>query len=167
VKDSCGTVGYDAPEVVIDSKTPSTASDIYALAFTLYELLTGKRVFTKLKSAQILAKFTMYGERPCDWPNDIPNSLRQVIEKAWSVEPGQRATIGEIIHAIRKSLDQNQLSCIEMLQEANKGRKKIATVQFEDFKSFELFALNEFLKRISIDDCEAMQMFIDKLPPSL
>jgi hypothetical protein len=90
-----------------------------------------------------------------------------VIEKAWSVKPEQRATIGEIIHAIRKSIDQNQLSCIEMLQKANMIRKKTATVQLEDFKSFELFVLNEFIKRMSIDDCEAMQMFIDKLPPNL
>jgi hypothetical protein len=109
----------------------------------------------------------MRGERPRDWPGDIPNLLRQAIEKAWSVEPEQRATIGEIVHAIRKSLDGDQLSCIEMLQKANKNRKKITTVQLEDFKSFELFALNEFVKRISIDDCEAMQIFIDKLPPSL
>ncbi len=167
VKDSCGTVGYDAPEVVIDNKTPSAASDIYALAFILYELLTSKRVFAKLKSAQILAKFTMHGERPHDWPGDIPNLLRQAIEKAWSVEPEKRATICEIVHAIRKSLDGDQLSCIKMLQKANKNRKKITTVQFEDFKSFELFVLNEFVKCISIDDCEAMQIFIDKLPPSL
>jgi serine/threonine protein kinase len=167
VKDSCGTVGYDAPEVVIDNKTPSAASDIYALAFTVYELLTAKRVFAGLKSAQILAKFTMRGERPHDWPSDIFNSLRQTIEQAWSVEPDQRASIGQIIHAIRQSLDRNQLSCIEMLHEANKTRKKIASVQFENFESSELFALNEFVKRMSIDDCEAMQMFIDKLPPSL
>lgn len=45
VKDSCGTVGYDAPEVAIHEKIPSAASDIYALAFTLYELLTASRVF--------------------------------------------------------------------------------------------------------------------------
>jgi serine/threonine-protein kinase len=167
VKDSCGTVGYDAPEVTIDNKTPSTASDIYALAFTLYELLTAKRVFAGLKSVQILAKFTMHGERPHDWSDDIPNPIKQAIEKAWSIEPDQRATIGEIIHAIRRSLDQNQLLCIELLQEANKFRTKIASGQFENFESFELFTLNEFVKRMAIDDCESMQMFIDKLPPNL
>lgn len=167
VKDSCGTVGYDAPEVVIDNKVSSAASDIYALAFTLYELLTVKRVFAGLKSAQIILKFTMQGNRPCDWPNHISDFLKLAIEKAWSKEPDQRATIGNIIHTIRKSLDPNQLSCIEMLQESNKLRKKIASVQLEDLKSFQLFALNEFVKRMAIDDCEAMQMFIDKLPPSL
>ncbi len=107
MKDSCDTVGYDVLEAVIDNKTTSVVSDIYALAFTLYELLIGKRVFTGLKSAQILAKFTMYCEHPRDWSGEIPNLLREVIERVWSVEPEQRATIGEITHAIRKSLDRN------------------------------------------------------------
>jgi serine/threonine-protein kinase len=101
VKESCGTVGYDAPEVVIDNKTPSAAADIYALAFTLYELMTVKRVFAGLRSAQILAKFTIGSERPRDWSGDIPHLLKQAIKKAWSIEPDQRATIGETIHAIR------------------------------------------------------------------
>jgi hypothetical protein len=109
----------------------------------------------------------MHGERPHDWSDDIPNPIKQAIEKAWSIEPDQRATIGEIIHAIRRSLDQNQLLCIELLQEANKFRTKIASGQFENFESFELFTLNEFVKRMAIDDCESMQMFIDKLPPNL
>ncbi|CAF2907940.1 unnamed protein product [Rotaria sp. Silwood2] len=64
VKESGGTIGYDAPEVVIDNKAPSVASDIYSLAFTLYELLTAKRAFTGLKLTQILGRFTMRGERP-------------------------------------------------------------------------------------------------------
>jgi len=163
VKDSCGTVGYDAPEVVTDSKTPTAASDIYALAFTLYELLTAKRVFAGLKSAQILSRFTMRGERPRDWPNDIPNPIRQVIEQAWAIEPDQRASIGKIIHSIRKSLNANQLSCVEMLKQTNETRNKIANVQLEDLNSFERFALDEFVKRMTIDDCEAMEMFINQL----
>ncbi len=54
-----------------------------------------------------------------------------------------------------------------MLQKSNKKCKKITTVQLEDFKSFELFGLNEFIKCMSIDNSEDMQMFIDELPPSL
>ena len=167
VKESCGTVGYDAPEVAMDNKTPSVASDIYALAFTLYELLTAKRVFGGLKSSQILTKFTMRGERPQDWPGGISDLLKRTIGKAWSKEPNQRAAIGEIIHALRQSLKQNQLSCVEMLQEVNKTRKRITSVRLEDFEPFELFVLNEFVKLMVIDDCEAMQIFIDKLPASL
>jgi serine/threonine protein kinase len=167
VRESGGTVGYDASEVAVHNKIPSAASDRYALAFTIYELLTATRIFTGLRPAQILTKFTINGERPRICPNAIATSLKDVIERAWSVEPDQRATIGEVIHAIRESLDRNQLSCIEMLREANALRKNIASVQLENFKSFELFALNEFVKRMLIDDCEAMQMFIDQLPPSL
>lgn len=166
VKDSCGTVGYDAPEVALDNKTPSVASDIYALAFTLYELLTARRVFAGLKPSQILTKFTIRGERPQDWPNGISDLLKRTIENAWSTGPNQRAPIGEIIHALRQSLEQNQLSCVEMLQEVNKTRRRITSIRLEDFNPFELFVLNEFVKLMTIDDCDAMQLFIDELPPS-
>ena len=75
--------------------------------------------------------------------------------------------MAEIIYSIRKFLDQNQLSCVDMLKETNKRRKKITSVQFENLKPFELFVLNEFVKRMTIDDCEFIQMFIDKLHLSL
>ncbi|CAF3816902.1 unnamed protein product [Rotaria sordida] len=166
VKDSCGTAGYDAPEVVIGNERPSAASDIYVLAFTLYELLTSRRVFHSFKPAQILWKFTMCGERPSNWHDDTPNPLKQVIEQAWCIEADRRATIAQIIHSIRKALDRNQVSCLKMLQKNNYLRNKIASVQLEDFQEFELFALNEFIKRMTIDDCEAMQIFIDKLLPT-
>lgn len=162
VRESGGTVGYDAPEVVVDSKVSSASSDIYALAFTLYELLTAKRLFSGLKAAQILAKYTMRGERPTSWPADITARMKQAIEQAWAIEPDRRATIGSIIQAIRKSLDPEQLSCIEMLQVANRTREKVAPgILLEDFDPSQLFALNEFVKRISIDDCEAMKMFLE------
>ncbi|CAF3003690.1 unnamed protein product [Rotaria socialis] len=167
VKGPGGTAGYDAPEIVIDDATPSVASDIYSLAFTLYEQLTAKRIFTGMKPAQILAKFTMRNERPNNWPNDIPAFLADAIQRVWPIEPAQRTSIGEIIHCIRISLDQNQLSCIDMLRETNKLREKIASVQLEDFKPFDLFMLDEFVKRMAIDDCEITQMFIDELPRSL
>lgn len=109
----------------------------------------------------------MRGERPYKWPTDIPNLIRQAIEQAWAIEPDQRPTIGTIIHAIRNSLNKNQLSCIDMLKQSNETRKKLASVQLENFKLFERFAIDEFVKRITIDDCEAMEIFIEKLPPSV
>lgn len=159
VRDSCGTVGYDAPEVAVDNSLPTEKSDIYALAFTLYELLTGKRLFVKLKPAQIIAQYTMRGERPRDWPSSIPADLRRAIEQSWSVRPEQRASIGSLVNACRKALDPNHRSCKEMLEDASRQRKvRINEVKIEEFTSFELFVLNEFFKRISIEDCEAIKM---------
>ncbi|CAF1448979.1 unnamed protein product [Rotaria sp. Silwood1] len=102
VKRSGGTVGYDAPEVA-DGDTPSFQSDIYALSFTLYELLTVQRPFIGLKDTQIITKFTIKGERPKDWTvkaahstvTVIPDMLRNTIQKGWLPEPKNRATIGK------------------------------------------------------------------------
>ncbi len=43
----------------------------------------------------------------------------------------------------------------------------VRTVDIENFKSFELFILNDFIKRMTIDDYETMQMLIGELPSSL
>ncbi|CAF2786857.1 unnamed protein product [Rotaria sp. Silwood2] len=109
----------------------------------------------------------MDGERLNNWLKDIPGFLQDAIQRAWSIKPNQRTNLAEITHAIRKSINRNQFSSIDMLRETNKLRKKIASVQIEDFEIFKIFVLNEFSEHMTIDDCEAMQMFIDELPPNL
>ncbi|CAF3751273.1 unnamed protein product [Rotaria sordida] len=112
VQKSGGTVGYDALEVA-NGNTPSFQSDIYALSFTLYELLTVQHPFAGLKDTQIIMKFTIKGERPKDWRihtvhptvTVMPNILKNIIEKGWSPEPENRATIGEIICAKLNNID--------------------------------------------------------------
>jgi serine/threonine-protein kinase len=88
VKKSGGTVGYDALEVA-EGDTPSFQSDIYALSFTLYEILTVQRPFSGLIDTQIIIKFTLKGERPQDWTVItadkttivLPDVLKNIVEK--------------------------------------------------------------------------------------
>ncbi|CAF2757245.1 unnamed protein product [Rotaria sp. Silwood2] len=168
VKNSGGTVGYDAPEVA-DGDTPSVESDIYALSFILYELLTVTHPFIGLKDTQIIAKFTMKGERPKDWSvhavqptvKVVPDILKNTIEKGWSMEPKTRATIGEIIYAVRKTINSNCKTCIQMLWTYFPYYTKYASYDFiDEYDTFELLAIQEIIKRLVIEDSEAVELLL-------
>jgi serine/threonine protein kinase len=165
VKNSGGTVGYDAPEVA-KGGTPSIQSDIYALAFTLYELLTVHRPFVGYKESQIITKFTLQGERPTDWSVStadrtsiiLPEFLKNTIEKGWSMVPENRARIGDIICAVRKSINSNYQSCPEQMF----WEYGDSSYDFMDkFDSFELLAIQEIIKRSVIDDSEAIGLLLN------
>jgi serine/threonine protein kinase len=170
VKNSGGTVGYDAPEVA-DGGTPSIQSDIYALAFTLYELLTVQRPFAGYKESQIITKFTVRGERPTNWTIStadrtsiiVPTFLKHTIEKGWSIAPENRARIGEIICAIRKSINFDYQSCPKQMSSwYSYCLENDSSYDFLDkFDSFELLAIQEIIKRLVIDDCEAIELLLN------
>ncbi|CAF0969065.1 unnamed protein product [Rotaria sordida] len=169
VQKSGGTVGYDALEVA-NGNTPSFQSDIYALSFTLYELLTVQHPFAGLKDTQIIMKFTIKGERPKDWRihtvhptvTVMPNILKNIIEKGWSPEPENRATIGEIICAVRKTINSNYETCVQTLWEHSHCATQNSSYDFiNDYDTFELLAIQEIIKRLVIEDSEAVQLLLN------
>lgn len=164
-----GTVGYDAPEVA-DGNVPSFESDIYALAFTLYELLTTEHPFIGLKDAQILRKFTIAGERPKVWnvravsstTSIVPDILKDVIEKGWLPEPNNRTNIGDFIYAIRKAINPNYTSCIRKLYTFVSYSRKFSSYDFiNEYNAFELLAIQEVIKRLLIEDSEAIELLLN------
>jgi serine/threonine protein kinase len=169
VQKSAGTVGYDAPEVA-DGNTPSIQSDIYALSFTLYELLTAHRPFFGLKNTQIITKFTIKGERPTDWtvlPTDkstivLPELLKSTLEKGWSMAPKDRARIGEITCAVRKTINFDYRNCVEKISNFCPYVTADSSYDFMDkYDNFELLAIQEIIKRLMIDDSEAVELLLN------
>jgi serine/threonine-protein kinase len=169
VQKSNGTVGYDAPEVA-EGNTPSEQSDIYALSFTLYELLTLRRPFFGLKPTQIITKYTLKGERPNDWtilPTEhtailVPEFLKNTIEKGWSMAPEDRARIGEMICAVRKSINFDCTSCLEKMSQFYCSLVNDSSYDFMDkLDSFELLAIQEIIKRSVIEDSEAIELLLN------
>lgn len=94
-----GTVAYMAPEQV--EGKPRPASDQYALAILVYELLCGERPFhgslTEIATQQILTNPPSLRERV----SDIPPTVEQVILRALAKDPKQRySTIGGFAQAL-------------------------------------------------------------------
>lgn len=81
---------YSAPELLV-GRTPSAATDQYALACTAVELLTGAPPFTA-DTAVALIDQQLYSRPPrisqrCNW---IPHAADSIIAKAMAKEPDRR-----------------------------------------------------------------------------
>ena len=85
-----GSPGYMAPEQ-ITGEAASVQSDLYALAVTAYEALTGHRPFEGLGIAQILrGSVTMNAPPPSTWNPALPTACDEVFRRALAKEPELR-----------------------------------------------------------------------------
>jgi serine/threonine protein kinase len=85
-----GTLSYMAPEILI-GQPPSPASDLFSLACTLWESLSGRRLFDAKSDPEVVGLI-----RKCDVPplaeirSDLPAALAKTIHKALAAEPAAR-----------------------------------------------------------------------------
>lgn len=92
-----GTSPYLAPEIFTDSEY-NKKSEVYSFGLMMYEILTGKRIFQDLSNTEIMLN-TVNGVRPTI-PSNVPEGLKQLIEKCWDVDPEKRPTFDEITSII-------------------------------------------------------------------
>lgn len=85
-----GTVEFMAPEL-IQGKDPSVASDIYATAVTMYELLTGKLPFESTTDFNLMQEIMQKKPPAPDKLNTaIPKQLSSILMKAMEKKPENR-----------------------------------------------------------------------------
>jgi serine/threonine protein kinase len=85
-----GSPSYIAPEVWQGHKA-SPATDIYSLACSFYEMITGNKLFTGDSSPQIMTRHVLEGPKfPPVWPKNTPPGVEGVLHKALMMEPGER-----------------------------------------------------------------------------
>lgn len=85
-----GTVEFMAPEL-IQGKDPSVASDIYATAVTMYELLTGKLPFESTTDFNLMQEIMQKKPPAPDKLNTaIPRQLSAILLKAMEKKPENR-----------------------------------------------------------------------------
>jgi eukaryotic-like serine/threonine-protein kinase len=98
-----GTPEYIPPEVW-EGQAATKASDIYALACVVYEMLTGKALFAAETGAAVMRKHVLVGpEFPASWPPGVPGDVATALRKALVHEPDQRyATASEFALGLRE-----------------------------------------------------------------
>jgi serine/threonine protein kinase len=91
-----GTVGYMAPETIVESRT-STRSDLFALGVIAYQLLTATHPFIRDEADPVRVSSRV---REGDYPNprqlrpDLPDSLVQLLESLLAVDENARPVSG-------------------------------------------------------------------------
>jgi len=107
-----GTPYYRPPELWRGKPKPSPATDVYSLGCVLYEMLTGKVLFTGetpdqvmtchvLEDANELMKFSKV---------EVPQAIQPVLEKALSKDPSERyQSTDALVQALTQSKERQPL----------------------------------------------------------
>ena len=85
-----GSLDYASPEQV-QSQSTDERSDLYSVGVSLYQMVTGKRMFSATSSFSIMqAQVKETPRPPVEIVTTLPKSLNDVIMKAVSKDPAQR-----------------------------------------------------------------------------
>ena len=89
-----GTAAYMSPEQA-KGKSVDRRTDIWAFGAVLYELLTGKPVFTGETASEVLAAVILKEPRFDALPGHVPPRIRQLLERCLRKDPKVRCAILE------------------------------------------------------------------------
>lgn len=85
-----GSLHYIAPEQ-LRGKKPDVRGDVYSLAVTMYELLTGYKPYTGNTPAELLQKQTNTPLLPVRaFDVEMPDEFETILEKAMAIDPDER-----------------------------------------------------------------------------
>lgn len=126
-----GTALYMAPEQIKNEKYDNRV-DVYSFAILAYEIITGKQPFYEL--GENINKFQLWtkvvnGTRPT-LTSDIPEKMRNLIQKCWSNEVDERPSFDEIFKTLSEDFncspeevfEDEVNSYLETIRESNESK---------------------------------------------
>ena len=91
-----GTACYLSPEQA-EGHQATPASDVYGLGLVAYECLAGRRAFDGDNPVQIALR--QIRELPAPLPDDVPEGLRRLVDRALVKDPAERFPDGAAVRA--------------------------------------------------------------------
>lgn len=103
--DTSGTSGTSGSTDVSTQPTSvaSPAGDVYAFAFVLLELVSGKRAYEGIGCAAIRTT-AEFGARPAI-PDTVPAPVARVIVAAWAQHPADRPSMSRLVTLLRAAIN--------------------------------------------------------------
>ncbi|KDQ18948.1 hypothetical protein BOTBODRAFT_639063 [Botryobasidium botryosum FD-172 SS1] len=98
---------WGAPEVFLDDRRRTPASDIYSLGRLEVELLTGKIPFPDLKSEAAIMQRAVAGryDRPTDSDTvacGLDDGMWALILECWDLDPSKRPSASQVVERLRR-----------------------------------------------------------------
>ena len=102
-----GTPDYMSPEQCLDCEAVDGRADIYALGYTLYEMLTGQPPFAGPDHGSVYLKMKAHVEAPVSPIRgrraDIPERLAAALERMLAKDPTDRfVSAGGVVEALEQ-----------------------------------------------------------------
>ena len=121
-----GTPTYMSPEQWKGEKDIDGRSDVYSLGGMLFEMLTGKLPFERIRRAQLMMKHLTEPPRPILQLNpDLPEECDDLIRKAMAKDRDERyATAGELANALKELVGQKSEVGIRGVEEERASVEK-------------------------------------------
>jgi len=123
-----GTVAYMSPEQA-SGQALDARSDIFSFGVVLYEVLAGQRPFTGASDPDVLHAII---HRPAgSLPEDVPLSLRMVVEKALEKDPADRfQSMRDMVVDLRRAVRQGAEAppAPTPVRRATRGRRWLAPI---------------------------------------
>ncbi|CAE7110997.1 unnamed protein product [Rhizoctonia solani] len=100
------TMRWTAPELILGSGSQSKAADVYALAMTIYEVMTGILPYSGKQEHTIIYLVGIKKEPP-ERPDTIPfdhecgNKLWELLVRCWSFDPKARPSANETVTVMK------------------------------------------------------------------
>ncbi len=88
-----GTPAYIAPEIW-DGQVATSRTDIYAIGCILYEMVTGKALFTGNSTPSVMRSHFHPRTLPQQWSVEIPEQFTAILQKALAINPYERYAHG-------------------------------------------------------------------------
>jgi serine/threonine-protein kinase len=101
-----GTLGYTAPEQILDASEVDARADVYSLGAILFEVLAGETLHARINPAQLLASTLAPVEVRARLADRAAPELVELIERAVSVERAARPPdAGAVAEAVQSYLE--------------------------------------------------------------
>lgn len=120
--DSTGMTGsrrYMAPEVV-NCKYYGLRADVFSFAILMWETLSLKVPFEKLKHRDHFEQVVLKHKRPPSLKTELPKALNDLMEQCWRAEPLERPTFEEICSLLVTQITEEKGQTSESLEERTK-----------------------------------------------
>ncbi|XP_061170137.1 serine/threonine-protein kinase Nek7-like [Saccostrea echinata] len=123
-EDECGTIGFQAPEIVNKQAYNPKYADIWSLGCTLYLMSTGRLPLGVIPD-QIKERAPKEIQFPEKRVLDISQPLREIVRGALAFNPGLRFTLNRIKHCdwIKDSCSKVQIGNFHIIRQPRKIRE--------------------------------------------